>query len=68
MDNSLKIIDDMSLSRVSPNEHTYTTIMQGYAFVGENGRDFEYFTKTKSEGLKLDEISYGTLLKACCKA
>ena len=67
MDNALKIIDDMSLAEVSPNEHTYTTIMQGYASIGEIGRAFEYFTKMKSEGLKLDEISYGTLLKACYK-
>ena len=49
MDNALKIIDDMSLVRVSPYEHTYTTIMQGYASVGEISRDFEYFTKMKSE-------------------
>lgn len=58
----------MLLADVRPNKHTYTTIMHGYASVGDTGKAFEYFTKLKNEGLELDVYTYEALLKACCKS
>lgn len=68
MDKAVEILDEMALAGVNPNEHTYTTIMQGYAAQGDTGKAFEYFTKVKEEGLQLDVYVYEALLKACCKA
>lgn len=68
MAKAVEIIDDMLLGGIAPNECTYTTIMQGYASLGDTGKAFEYFTKIKDEGLKLDAYTYEALLKACCKA
>lgn len=64
----MNIIDEMLLAGISPNEHTYTTIMQGYASLGDTGKAFEYFSILKNEGLELDIYTYEALLKACCKA
>lgn len=58
----------MLLAGINPNERTYTTIMEGYASVGDTGKAFEYFTKIKEEGLKLDVFTYEALLKACYKS
>lgn len=58
----------MMLAGISPNEHTYTTIMHGYASLGDTGKAFEYFTKFRNEGLELDVFTYEALLKACCKS
>ena len=58
----------MALAGVSPDEHTYTTIMHGYAALGDTGKAFEYFTKFRNEGLELDVFTYEALLKACCKS
>lgn len=68
MDKAVEVIDRMILAGIAPNEHTYTTIMEGYASVGDTGKAFEYFTKIKEDGLKLDVFTYEALLKACCKA
>lgn len=68
MDKAVEVIDKMILAGIAPNEHTYTTIMEGYASVGDTGKAFEYFTKIKEGGLKLDVFTYEALLKACCKA
>lgn len=68
MEKAVKILDEMSLAGINPNEHTYTTIMQGYASLGDTGKAFEYFTKVKNEGLELDVYTYEALLKACCKS
>lgn len=68
MDRAAAIIDEMVLAGVKPNERSYTTLMEGYARVGEIGTAFQYFKRIKEEGLKADVISYGSLLKACCKA
>lgn len=58
----------MFLAGIKPNECTYTTIMEGYASVGDTGKAFEYFTKIKEEGLKLDVFTFEALLKARCKS
>ena len=42
--------------------------MEGYAQAGEVGTAFEYFQKLKQEGLKPDILTYGALLKGCCKS
>ena len=68
MEKAIEVIDKMSLAGITPNEHTYTTVMQGYAADGDTGKAFEYFTKIKEKGLKLDVFTYEALLKACCKS
>ncbi|KAJ0687750.1 putative tetratricopeptide-like helical domain superfamily [Helianthus annuus] len=68
MDRAVKVLDEMLLAGIGPNEHTYTTIMHGYASLGDTGKAFEYFSKVKNEGLNLDVFTYEALLKACCKA
>lgn len=68
MEKAVEILDEMTLAGVSPNEHTYTTIMHGYASLGDTGKAFEYFTKLRNEGLELDVYTYEALLKACCKS
>ncbi|XP_057978869.1 pentatricopeptide repeat-containing protein At5g04810, chloroplastic isoform X2 [Malania oleifera] len=68
MEKAVEILDEMSLAGISPNEHTYTTIMHGYASLGDTGKAFEYFTKLKNEGMNLDVFIYEALLKACCKS
>lgn len=68
MEKMVDIISEMSMAGIAPNERTYTTIMQGYASRGETAKAFEYFTKIKNEGLKIDVFSYEALLKACCKS
>lgn len=68
MDRAVEVVDEMVLAGIRPNEHTYTTIMHGYASAGDTGRAFEYFTKLKDEGLQLDVYTYEALLKACCKS
>lgn len=68
MDKAVGIIDKMVLAGVKPNERTYTTVMEGYAGGGDIGKAFEYFTRIKDEGLKLDVFTYEALLKACCKS
>lgn len=62
------IIDEMVLAGVAPNERSYSILMEGYGNIGEVGTAFEYFKKIKNEGLKVDAVSYGSLLKACCKS
>lgn len=68
MEKAVEILDEMTLASISPNEHTYTTIMHGYASLGDTGKAFEYFTKLRNEGLELDVYTYEALLKACCKS
>jgi pentatricopeptide repeat protein len=68
MEKAVEILDEMALAGVSPDEHTYTTIMNGYAALGDTGKAFEYFTKLRNEGLELDVFTYEALLKACCKS
>jgi pentatricopeptide repeat protein len=68
LEKAVEILDEMTLAGVSPNEHTYTTIMHGYASLGDTGKAFEYFTKLRNEGLELDVYTYEALLKACCKS
>lgn len=68
MEKAVEVINEMALTGVKPNERTYTTVMEGYASVGNTGKAFEYFTKIKEEGLKLDVFTYEALLKACCKS
>lgn len=68
MEKAEQILDEMTLAGVSPNEHTYTTIMHGYASLGDTGKAFAYFTKLRDEGLGLDVYTYEALLKACCKS
>lgn len=68
MDRAASIIDEMVLAGVVPNERSYTTLMEGYARVGEIVTAFQYFKRIKEEGLDVDVVSYGSLLKACCKA
>lgn len=68
MEKAIEILDEMTLAGISPNEHTYTTIMHGYASLGDTGKAFEYFTKLRNEGLELDVFTYEALLKACCKS
>ncbi|KAL0008103.1 hypothetical protein SO802_009605 [Lithocarpus litseifolius] len=68
MDKAVEILDEMTLAGVSPIEHTYTTIMHGYASLGDTGKAFEYFTKLRNEGLEIDVYTYEALLKACCKS
>lgn len=68
MERAVKVVDEMLLAGISPDEHTYTTIMHGYASAGDTGKAFEYFSKLKNEGLELDVYTYEALLKACCKA
>jgi len=62
------LFKDAILFTMCPNEHTYTTIMHGYASLGDTGKAFEYFTKLRNEGLELDVYTYEALLKACCKS
>lgn len=68
MEKAVEILDEMTLAGISPNEHTYTTIMHGYASLGDTGKAFTYFTKLRNEGLELDVYTYEALLKACCKS
>jgi pentatricopeptide repeat protein len=68
LERAASIIDEMVLAGVVPNECSYTILMEGYARVGEIGKSFQYFNRIKDEGLNVDVISYGSLLKACCKA
>ena len=68
MKKAVEILDEMTLSGITPNEHTYTTIMHGYASLGDTAKAFEYFTKLRNEGLELDVYTYEALLKACCKS
>ena len=68
MGKAVDILDEMLLAGINPNEHTYTTIMNGYASLGDIGKAFEYFSKLKNEGLELDVYTYEALLKACCKS
>lgn len=68
MQKAVEILDEMTLAGINPDEHTYTTIMHGYAALGDTGKAFEYFTKLRSEGLEIDVFTYEALLKACCKA
>lgn len=68
MEKAVEILDEMALAGVSPDEHTFTTIMHGYAALGDTGKAFEYFTKLRNEGLELDVYAYEALLKACCKS
>lgn len=68
MEKAVEILDEMALAGISPNEHTYTTIMNGYASLGDTGKAFEYFSKLRNDGLELDVFTYEALLKACCKA
>lgn len=68
MEKAVEILDEMTLAGVSPNEHTYTNIMHGYASLGNTGKAFEYFTKLRNEGLEIDVYTYEALLKACCKS
>ena len=56
MEKAVEILDEMALAGVSPDEHTYTTIMHGYAALGDTGKAFEYFTKMRNEGLQLDVL------------
>ncbi|CAA2989489.1 pentatricopeptide repeat-containing At5g04810, chloroplastic [Olea europaea subsp. europaea] len=48
---------------------THTTIMHGYASLGDTGKAFEYFSKVKSIGLELDVFTYDyeALFNSCCK-
>lgn len=64
----MEILDEMTLAGIAPDEHTYTTIMHGYASLGDTGKAFEYFTKLRCEGMELDVYTYEALLKACCKS
>lgn len=68
MERAVKILDEMLVAGITPNEHTYTTIMHGYASLGDTGKAFEYFSILKNEGLDVDVFTYEALLKACCKA
>ncbi|XP_043694575.1 pentatricopeptide repeat-containing protein At5g04810, chloroplastic-like isoform X2 [Telopea speciosissima] len=68
MEKAVEVLGEMSLAGISPNEHTYTIIMHGYASLGDTGKAFEYFTKIKEGGLEVDAFSYQALLKACCKS
>jgi pentatricopeptide repeat protein len=68
LEKAVEILDEMTLAAVRPNEHTYTTIMHGYASLGDTGKAFEYFSKLRNEGLELDVYTYEALLKACCKS
>ncbi|KAF4354084.1 hypothetical protein F8388_002484 [Cannabis sativa] len=68
MEKAVEILDEMALAGINPNEHTYTTIMNGYAALGDTGKAFGYFTKLRNEGFELDVFIYEALLKACCKA
>lgn len=68
MEKAVEILDEMLVAGISPTEHTYTTIMHGYASLGDIGKAFQYFTKLKAEGLEVDIYTYEALLKACCKS
>lgn len=68
MEKAVGILDEMNLAGINPNEHTYTSIMQGYASLGDVGKAFQYFSKLKDEGLEVDVYTYEALLKACCKS
>lgn len=68
MEKAVQVLDEMLLAGIRPNERTYTTIMDGYASLGDTGKAFEYFSRIKDEGLELDIYTYEALLKACCKA
>lgn len=65
---AVAILDEMNLAGIRPNEHTYTTLMQGYASLGDTEKAFQYFTALRNEGLEIDVYTYEALLKACCKA
>ncbi|KAK6156245.1 hypothetical protein DH2020_010493 [Rehmannia glutinosa] len=57
MEKAVDILDEMLLAGMSPNEHSYTTtIMHGYASLGDTGKAFEYFSKMKTRGLSLTFI------------
>lgn len=68
MEKAVGILDEMNLAGIIPNEHTYTSIMHGYASLGDIGKAFQYFTTLKNEGLEIDVYTYEALLKACCKS
>lgn len=68
MDRAASIIDEMVVAGVHPNERSYTTLIEGYACIGDMGLAFKYFKRIKEVGLKPDVIAYASLLKACCKA
>lgn len=68
MEKAVEILNEMTVAGISPNEHTYTNIMHGYASLGDTGKAFELFTMMRNEGLELDVYTYEALLKACCKA
>jgi pentatricopeptide repeat protein len=68
MEKAVQILDEMNLAGVSPNRHTYTTLMQGYASLGDTDKAFQYFTILKDDGLEIDIYTYEALLKACCKS
>lgn len=68
MEKAVDVMEKMSFAGMTPNQHTYTIIMGGYAADGDIGKAFEYFTKIKENGLKLDVFIYEALLKACCKS
>jgi len=68
MAKAVAILDEMNLAGIGPNEHTYTTLMQGYASLGDTEKAFQYFTALRNEGLEIDVYTYEALLKACCKA
>lgn len=68
MEKAVRILDEMNLAGVSPDEHTYTTLMKGYASLGDTEKAFRYFTILKNDGLEIDVYTYEALLKACCKS
>lgn len=38
MGKAVEVLDEMLLAGVSPDERTYTTIMHGYASIGDTGK------------------------------
>lgn len=68
MTKAVAILDEMNVAGVGPNEHTYTTLMQGYASLGDTEKAFQYFTVLRNEGLEIDVYTYEALLKSCCKS
>lgn len=38
MGKAVEVLDEMLLAGVSPDEHTYTNIMHGYASIGDTGK------------------------------
>lgn len=58
----------MELAGVQPNFRSYTTLMQGFASIGEIGLAFKCLKRVNEVTQKPPIISYASLLKACCKA